>query len=134
MRAAPYVGVPWKARGDDPAGWDCRGCVRFLRRRIWDLESPGMGNDFYSAVDVRDPEKLEKLLLARLVAWRPVDPTPGAVIVFRVFGRDAHVGLVLTATDFVHSFGGQETTILRLDDPQWSPRIRGCYDTDRQRS
>lgn len=92
-----------------------------------------MGNDYYSALDVRDPETVERLLLERMDQWDQVGPVPGAVILFHVFGRDAHVGLVLTATDFVHSFGGQETTILRLDDPQWSRRIRGYYDTDRPR-
>ena len=129
LAAAPFVGVPWRPRGDDPAGWDCRGCVAYLRREIFGLESPGMTREFYSAADVRSPEAVERMMLERMGAWAEVPARPGAVVLFRVFGRNAHVGLVLSSSDFVHSFGGQETTILRLDDRAWSDRIRGFYDT-----
>lgn len=128
--AAPYVGVPWRPRGDSPEGWDCRGCVRFLRREIFGLESPGMARDSYSFSDLRSPERREELIRERIALWRPVSARPGAVIVFRAFGCDSHVGLVLSASDFIHSLGGQETTILRLDDVTWFPRIRGFYDTE----
>lgn len=128
--AAPFVGVPWIPRGDAPTGWDCRGCVAYLRRHIFGLESPGMTRDAYTAADVRSPERVEELVLERVGLWRPGDARPGAVILFQVFGRAAHVGLVLSSTDFVHSFGGQETTILRLDAPAWGHRVRGFYDTE----
>lgn len=127
--AAAYVGVPWRARGDDPAGWDCRGCVVYLRREIFGLASPGMGRDFYTAADVKSAATVEGMIRDRSAAWVPVQAAPGALILFEVFGRAAHIGLVLSGTDFVHSFGGQETTILRLDHPAWSRRIRGFYDT-----
>lgn len=93
-----------------------------------------MTREFYTAADVRSPEAVERMILERAGAWSEVEPRPGAVVLFRVFGRNAHVGLVLSGADFVHSFGGQETTILRLDNPAWSGRIRGFYDTDRQPS
>ncbi len=127
--AAPYVGIPWRARGRTPDAWDCLGCVRFLRRKIFGLETPGFGLDTYTSTDVASSAEVERLVHASLSQWVQVPPRPGAVIVFRVFDRDAHVGLVLSRSDFVHSFGGQETTILRLDDHSWSRRIRGFYDT-----
>lgn len=88
-----------------------------------------MDRDFYTTTDLRSPETLERLVLERITAWRPVEARPGAVILFEVYRRPVHVGLVLSRSDFVHSYGGQETTILRLDNPSWSDRIRGYYDT-----
>lgn len=147
LAAAPFVGVPWKARGDDPAtGWDCRGLVRYLRRLIFDKPSPGMGRDFYTVADVRSWETIESLVAERMGAWELVAPfaaeeplavrlarlatlPPGSVLLFEVFQRRAHIGLVLSAANFVHTFGGQDTTILRLDDSTWAHRVRGAYDT-----
>lgn len=90
-----------------------------------------MDGDFYSSLDVRSAERVESLIMERMGEWRPVEPRPGAVILFRVWNRDAHVGLVLSPTDFVHSFGGEETTILRLENDKWAKRRRGFYDTTR---
>jgi len=88
-----------------------------------------MGSDFYTSADAMHPDTVEALIRRRLDDWRPVPVRPGAVLLFSIFGRAAHMGLVLTASDFVHSLAGQDTTILRLDDPSWSRRIRGSYDT-----
>lgn len=88
-----------------------------------------MGREFYTAADVASAETVESLIRERLSLWRSVGQRPGAVVLFEIFGRTAHIGLVLTAREFVHSFGGTETAILRLDDPSWSRRVRGFYDT-----
>lgn len=127
--AAPYVGVPWRPRGATPAGWHCGGCVAYLRRLIWGVDSPGLAGEDVSPAEVRSVDRVEALILEGMAAWQPVECRPGAVILFAIKDRPAHVGLVLSASDFVHSFGGQETTILRLADRPWSKRIRGFYDT-----
>lgn len=145
--AGQFVGVPYKEHGDTPAGWDCRGCVRHLRREIFGLESPGMDPAEYTVRDVKDLDLVADLMAARRGLWRELarfedEPPaervrqvgtlrPGAVILFSVFGRDAHVGVLLTRRDFAHTLAGQETTILRLDGDRWSSRIRGAYDTSR---
>lgn len=128
-RAAPYIGTPYKRHGQEPAtGWDCWGCVRYLRREIFGLESPSWA-EVYSVADVNDLEKVEGLIRKHLDAWRPVEVRPGAALLFEIFGRGAHCGLMLTATEFVHSLAGQETTLVRLDDSRWVNRLRGAYDT-----
>jgi cell wall-associated NlpC family hydrolase len=130
--AAHMVGVPWLPKGEDPAvGWNCWGCVRYGRRQIFGLESPSWAQDYTSA-DVASRERVEELIAARMGGWEETEIRPGAVLLFRTFGRDCHVGLVLTRSDFIHTFGGTETTILRLNDPHWARRIRGAYDTRRQ--
>lgn len=141
-----YCAVPYQAHGDTLAGWDCRGCVRHARAELFGLESPGMGREFYSTLDVRDLDAVESMMAARMALWRPLavfDDEPadhrartvgrlpgGAVLLFRVFKRDAHVGLLLNRRDFLHTMAGQQTTVARLTD--WAGRIRGAYDTDRE--
>lgn len=145
LTPAAILAVPYVEHGDTPAGWDCRGLVRHLRAELFGVDSPGMGPESYSAVDVRDRDLVERLMLERMGLWRELERfdeetgaeraarvgrlAPGAVILFSVFQRDAHVGLLLSPREFVHTIAGQGTTILRLDNARWSGRIRGAYDT-----
>ena len=126
--ASRFVGVPYVPHGSTPDGWDCWGCTRYLRRELFGLQSPSW-SEVYSAADARDLGRVEELVRERLDAWRPVDVRPGAALLFRVFNRDAHVGLMLTRLEFIHTLAGQETTIVRLDDSRWANRLRGAYDT-----
>lgn len=126
--AVPFLGVPYRRHGDDPAtGWDCRGCVAYLRRAIFDLPSPGMDRDAYSVAQAADPAEVARLMAERRGLWREVPVRPGAVLLFDFLGHAAHVGLALTPSEFVHTLEGQETTIVRLAD-SWSRRLRGAYD------
>lgn len=96
---------------------------------MFGLQSPD-GSELYQALEVREPSKVEAIFAAQMAAgWRPVDLRPGAVLLFEVFGRAAHVGLALSRRDFIHALEGAETAIVRLDD-RWSSRLRGAYDTD----
>jgi len=128
-QAARFVGVPYVLLGDDPvAGWDCRGCVRHVRREVFGLESPGFENIGYRRDEAACVEDVERLMLIQRVAWREVEtPIAGAVLLFRYFGRDCHVGLALNPAEFIHCLMGQETTIVRLEN--WRRRLRGAYVT-----
>lgn len=127
--AARFVGAPYRPHGEDPVdGWDCLGLVRYLRREIFGLETPSY-RGLYSAADAVSPDNVERLLRSNMAAWRPVAPRPGAVVLFHWFGRDAHVGLILSASDFIHTHAGQDTTILRHTAEPWARRVRGTYDT-----
>lgn len=127
-KAAAFVGVPYLKHGQDPAsGWDCWGCARFLREELFGLPTPSW-SDAYSSLDVKRPAEVERLFLEHLHAWREVEVRPGAVLLFQVFGRRAHVGLMLTRREFVHTLAGQETSILELEGSMWKDRLRGAYE------
>lgn len=129
--AAPFVGVPYRKHGHDPAtGWDCWGCARYLREHLFGLPTPSWA-EVYSALDVRQPAEVERLILEHLSAWREIPVQPGAVLLFEVFGRRAHVGLMLTRRDFVHTLAGQETSIVELEGSIWKDRLRGAYELAR---
>lgn len=128
--AAPFVGAPYKKHGSTPDGWDCWGCARYLAREAFGVDVPGWG-EVYSALDVKRPDEVERLILEHLSAWEEVEVRPGAFLLFEVFGRRAHVGLMLTRRDFVHTLAGQETTIVTLAGSTWQNRLRGAYELAR---
>lgn len=124
--AAPYIGAPYRLHGRTPDGWDCWGCVRFLRAEIFGLQSPSWG-EAYDVASGRDPAHVEALILDRIAQWQETDVKPGAVILFEYFGRKAHVGLALSGREFIHTLPGHETALDRLDD-RWRRRFRGAYE------
>ena len=130
-RATAYLGAPYRLRGRTPDGWDCWGCVAWLRGELLARPTPSWA-EAYSPLDGASASglarRVEQLIAERLNAWRPVAPQPGAVVLLSLFGRPAHVGLCLTANDFIHALGGCDTAIERLDCPRWAPRFLGCFD------
>lgn len=131
-QAAPFVGAPYRLLGRDPAGWDCWGCVRWLRGHLVGRESPCWGAA-YSLEDTLDfglPAKAEALIAARLAAWARQDqPAAGQVVLLEVFERAAHVGFMLNDRDFIHAWEGVNTVMAATTDNRWHDRVLGFYDT-----
>lgn len=130
-RAAEFVGVPYRARGRTPDGWDCWGCVRYARQALFGLQSPCWG-DTYSLEQcstlARMAETAEQLVRASLERWRPVERRPGAVALVEFFKRPAHVGLMLEGTEMLHALGRAETVIEPVTSHRLEGRILGFYD------
>lgn len=130
--AAPFVGVPYLPLGRTPEGWDCWGCGRWCRRAIFGQGAPSW-DDAYDLSAFAGYERLiatsEALILERLSAWSPQPrPAPGHFVLIEVFGRAAHVGLMLTGHDFIHAWEGVGTAIESVRSPRWARRVRGFYD------
>lgn len=102
-----------------------------LRAEIFAKPTPSWA-EAYTPLDGANPVRLAdmaaRLITERLAAWSPCSPRPGAVALFSLFGRPAHVGLMLTSIDFIHALGGCDTAIERLGEPRWAPRLIGCFD------
>ncbi|MET3665897.1 NlpC/P60 family protein [Caulobacter sp. 1776] len=130
-RAAGFVGTPYRLMGRTPEGWDCWGCVSWLRQQLLEVASPSAGDGYLpeDAVGGRLIDTSAGLIAASLGRWRLLDgPRPGAVALIEVFGRPAHVGLVLDRRAFIHAWEGTDTVIERLSDERWARRARGFYD------
>lgn len=129
--AAAYIGTPYLGMGRTPAGWDCWGCVAWLRAALLDRPSPCAG-DAYAPEDAIGGQLIDTaagLIAASLGRWRRLDgPAPGAVALIEVFGRPAHVALVLDRRTMIHAWEGVDTVIERLTDERWARRVRGFYD------
>lgn len=122
----PFIGVPYKLHGRDPGGWDCLGCMKFIRRHVFNRESPSWED--YRPADVADPAQIEEHLARGLSQWREVELAPGAAILLRMFGRSAHVGVYLEQRQFIHCLAGCETAVQDLSDPRWRGRFVAAYE------
>jgi cell wall-associated NlpC family hydrolase len=129
-RAAIYVGTPYLLHGRDPSGWDCRGCVGWLRQTLLKRPTPFWGDDYPLTGLSRTAfaNTVAELITIRLRAWREVEPGPGAVVLLTLFQRPAHVGLMLDRRNFIHAEPGPATAINRIDEPRWAGRVRGFHD------
>lgn len=85
-----------------------------------------MGEVAYSKADAESVDAVERMILANLAAWRPVEIRPGAVLLIHWFGRDAHVGCYLGGGEFIHSLQGHGTSIVPV--ARWARKLRGAYD------
>lgn len=125
-RANEFVGVRYQLHGQDPSGWDCLGCVKWLRAHLFGRSTP-WGPELYTKEQARDPEQAEAMILARVGEWREVGPEPGVVILFERMGRRDHVGLLLDPNNFIHAEMGSGTVAPPLTGP-WRRRVRGFYE------
>jgi cell wall-associated NlpC family hydrolase len=129
--AGAYVGAPYRLHGRDEAGWDCWGLVAALRGRIFGRPTPSW-SELYGPEDGASAaalaEKVERLIRGHMAGWTPCAPRAGAVALLTVFGREAHVGLMLGPLDFIHVLAGSATAISRLNEPRWRTRFAGAYD------
>lgn len=129
-RAAAFVGVPYVLHGQTPTpGWDCLGLVRYLRGELFGLETPPWSSD-YGMGEALGAPRADDLIRAHLGAWQEVEVRPGAVLLFRRFGRAGHVGLALGEGQFIHAEQGSATALLPLAG-RWEARILGAYDQHR---
>lgn len=131
--AAPLIGeAPYLDRGRSPAGWDCWGLIHWTREHWLGKPTPSYA-DLYSEIDFRTPErralKTAAMIAAEIAAWDQVAPRPGAVALFTLYGRPVHVGLMLSARDFLHA-DTTGTSIGDLEGPKAALgySFAGCWD------
>jgi len=128
--AARYVGIPFQDGGRSLAGCDCYGLCVLVLREVFGLELPSYAGHYASSQEM---DQVATLIAGRIPAdgWRRVlddQARPGDGIVLRVMNRPWHVGVMVTATEFLHVSEVQSTsTIERVDGPRWKRRVVGFY-------
>jgi len=119
MNAAAYVG----------AHYELRGCWELLRR-VYRAELQIDLPSYASAAPTMDRERLSELIRAERAAWisiAPGDERPTDAILFRVLGRESHIGIVVEKGRFLHARPGTQACIESYRAPQWSRRVEGFY-------
>jgi cell wall-associated NlpC family hydrolase len=127
--AARYVGLPFQDGGRTRDGLDCYGMVVLVYREEFNLELPTYQGAYRSA---QEREEVAALLASQIPAdaWRPVTGAPrvGDAVVFRVLSQPWHVGVMVSATEFLHvEQGARFACIERLDAWRWARRRHGIY-------
>lgn len=125
VRAARYIGVPFKDKGRDPAGWDCWGLLRYVRADMGLGQSPSYAEAYDSAHG-----DVAAAIEAHLGNWNRLSaPRPGSALLFRRFGVAYHVGFCVSRSEMLHVsrdlIGG--TTIERFDTIVWGRLLDGAY-------
>lgn len=128
VRIAPIIGVPFLAKGDTLAGWDCRGCARWCLLNICGVEVPDY-QALYDASIMSIPGRRERarLIAEGLAQWRPVDPQAGAVAWLEWLGGAGHVGFMVGPRRVVHADTRGGTTLLDLDEANVAYRLKGAF-------
>lgn len=126
-QAAKVLTVPYLLNGWDIQGWDCRGCVNWARRNWLGLESPNM-DGWYPVEQATNPEVVERLIRERMDRWEPCAPKAGAVALFTVATRAAHVAIMLDSHNFLHSRADYNTCVDTLQSKRWLKRLAGVYE------
>jgi cell wall-associated NlpC family hydrolase len=119
FRIDDLIGKPFQRGGRGPDGYDCAGLVvEVLRRRNIHLSIPDTPESNHDQlVSMREILRAKWIDIPR--AW------PGCVVYF----KPAHVGIMLTRTNFLHvAEDVGQVCIERLEGPTWPRRFAGFYE------
>jgi hypothetical protein len=121
-----YIGIPYLSGGRDRAGSDCWGLVRLVYREQYGIDLPSYGEIDYDAANIA---QTAGLIADHRDQWQDVqDPCAGDVVLLRIEGYPAHVGVMIDATRMLHVHrDGLTSCIERLDGGSWRHRIEGYY-------
>ncbi len=124
MNFEKYIGIPYVEKGRDESGVDCWGLVRLIYKNELDINLPSFTTEY----EISDNERLEELFAQYKEGWESTDtPEVGDVVMFRIFGYEAHIGICVGDNKFLHVREGRDSAIESLDNPKWSKRITGFF-------
>lgn len=128
-QVAALIGVPFRVKGDDLDGWDCRGCARWCLKNLCGVDVPDYLDLYASAIIAVSGRRERARLLGEGLAqtWRPVQPQAGTVALLSWLGSAGHVGFILSPTKILHADIRVGTAVLDLDDPAAAYRLKGAF-------
>lgn len=131
MDFGAYVGIPFRDRGRAMDGANCWGLIVLFYQRELGIELPAYDE---RAAALSDAERAE---LHTVVCderdggvWRDVQPEsvqPGDLVLFRVAGALAHMGIVSGRDRFLHMRLGKDSVVESLSSPLWINRIESFH-------
>jgi len=120
-----YVGIPYQDNGRTEAGLDCWGLVRLVYKREYGIELPSFDTQYLGS---RDVDATSELLAQNRENWQPdLSRTIGSVVLFRVLGRESHVGIYIGNNKFLHARENHSSVIESLNSSMWKDRVVGFF-------
>jgi sulfur carrier protein ThiS len=124
MNFEKYIGIPFLEKGRDESGVDCWGLVRLIYKQEYNINLPSFVEDY----ELSDDARIGELFAQYKEGWTPLtQPTVGCVVLFRMFGTESHIGIVVDNSHFIHVREGRDSVIESLESAKWSKRIVGYY-------
>lgn len=127
--SAGYIGLPWQERGLTREGIACWGLPRLVYAKQLDIDVPDYAAGIVSTADREQVASIFEEGTTR-GPWLPVNPTFAQefdILVFRIGGIEAHVGIVTGPGRMLHITSGQESCIADSTRSPWSHRLAGVY-------
>lgn len=119
-----YLGAPYLAKGCSvDGGIDCWGLVVLVYRDLYQLTLPMYG------VDPLDRRAVSDSVAEHVDEWhRIVSPNEGSLVLFRMAGSPAHVGVMIDRQRFIHSLPECGVVVESLGSVRWNKRVDGFYE------
>jgi probable lipoprotein NlpC len=126
---AEYIGLPWRERGLTRDGIACWGLAHLVY-----AEQLGIGVPDYAAgiASTKDRDKVASAFANGTSAGPWVKASPGAIqdfdiLVFRIGGIEAHVGISAGRGRMLHASRGIGSCLAYMTKAPWSQRLTGVY-------
>lgn len=126
-----YVNVPYRDRGRAMEGANCWGLIVLVYAREFGIELPAY-DDRAAALTEIERAELSLVVAGERDAgdWLEVAQgahRPGDLVLFRIAGELAHMGIVSAPDRFLHMRLGQAAGFESLSSPLWAKRIASFH-------
>ncbi len=125
-----YVGIPYRLHGTTREGLDCWGLPRLWYLEQYGIELPSFGDRYGRELDAVERAHIADLVRGESEKWTRVragHEQRGDLVLFRVAGEEAHLGVVVDTGRFLHARPGTDSCVERYDSPIWARRVAGFY-------
>jgi len=124
MNFEKYIGIPFAEKGRDESGVDCWGLVRLIYKQEYDVNLPSFVDDYA----LSDDACIGELFAQYKEGWTTLtQPEPGCAVIFRMFGTESHIGVIVDNAHFIHVREGRDSVIESLESAKWAKRVVGFY-------
>jgi len=117
--------VQFKEHGRDWDGWDCFGLVYCFYREVRGVIVP----DYLTAYEnTLDKGPINAAVNDGIKRWTRVEkPVPGDGVLLSCARRPVHMGLIISARDFLHTEVKINTVVEDFTSLLWQRRVLGFY-------
>ena len=130
MTVGNYVGIPYELHGTTRQGIDCWGLPCLWYREQYGIELPSFGDRYGRELDAAERAHIAEVVRGESSKWQTIrqgHEQRGDLVLFRVAGEEAHLGVVVDAGRFLHARLGTDSCVERYDSPVWARRVAGFY-------
>ncbi len=125
-----YVGIPYRLHGTTREGLDCWGLPRLWYLEQYGIELPSFGDRYGRELDATERAHIAEVVRGESPKWQTIrqgHEQRGDLVLFRVAGEEAHLGIVVDAGRFLHARPNTDSCVERYDSPVWARRLAGFY-------
>lgn len=119
-----YIGLTYKEKGRTLPELDCYGLVRLIYKQELNIDLPS----FEDSYEISEEARLQELLAQQKEGWeQTAEPIAGDIVLFRIMGYESHVGVMVSADEFIHIRKNVNSVKESIHNAMWKKRVVGFY-------